>query len=834
MRSKFVIKALPVAMALAMASAVQAESLGERAVYTMKVLHKDDLAAVGQCSAFTFGDIGDPLSNGCKGGFEDNALSCTVPFLIRNPGDCGFFPSTAPYLVGGDGVASDGLAGSMTIETAVADGSGNNTFSITSFQMDPYLGTAGGNFKTSMNPANTGAAMTGVGTVDSLGNMTLAPTGRVGVAQFFEDPVASLGIQPWNIDDATTVEAPDPTTGTYQGFTTGTSTNYLPGGGGANLVLTGRAIGDAAPTAGPDGILDAILVSAGNVGTPWGFFDGTPYSEAFNVQFVLVSAKPVANDDTLVGTPTNPLVIDIATDLLANDVHADVTETISLVSVTQPTGTNSSIVWDGSSATMTFNPPDIGVATDTFTYTITDVGNNTHTATVTVNLATGNPPTAIDDPLTADEDVATPIDPTLNDEDQNPNDVLTVVDFDVVSTNLGTITAGTGNELIYQSAANYFGPDSFDYTITDGNGNIASATVLVTVDPVNDPLVCTDVEFFTDIDVPVDIIIATELLSTCEDVVNENDVATFVVAQTPSDQDGNISNDGAGNLVYTPPLGFAGKDTFTYTATDGEDNDVRTIKVNVGTNFGNFTMLNAAGNRFGGTNDVNFDYDGDQTLNTDEADYTNNRNFNLRISSDGPEKFNGFVWIAHTTRAFGPGTYSFDTGCRIDEIETTGCPAGSADNSGPTLTMTVDVGQIGVHILFDWSTSSNIDVVNVYNLNAPWDDLGAEAPKNALWLGAAGLAPDPTTDWEWVSTDDDEDGEVGVKMVDGPFIDYSANFNKGPGASSNVPTSTFTGSAADTKLGNGSLGLAVLLSNILLLIGVRSFTRKRNNIKVTS
>ena len=48
------------------------------------------------------------------------------------------------------------------------------------------------------------------------------------------------------------------------------------------------------------------------------------------------------------------------------------------------------------------------------------------------------------------------------------------------------------NTVTYTPAANYFGPDSFTYTISDGRGGTASATVSITVSPVNDAPVAND------------------------------------------------------------------------------------------------------------------------------------------------------------------------------------------------------------------------------------------------------------------------------------------------------------------------------------------------------
>ena len=46
--------------------------------------------------------------------------------------------------------------------------------------------------------------------------------------------------------------------------------------------------------------------------------------------------------------------------------------------------------------------------------------------------------------------------------------------------------AVTATGVSYTPAADYFGADSFTYTISDGNGGSATATVNVTVTPVND------------------------------------------------------------------------------------------------------------------------------------------------------------------------------------------------------------------------------------------------------------------------------------------------------------------------------------------------------------
>jgi hypothetical protein len=196
----------------------------------------------------------------------------------------------------------------------------------------------------------------------------------------------------------------------------------------------------------------------------------------------------------------------------------------------------------------------------------------------------------------------------------------------------------------------------------------------------------------------------------------------------------------------------------------------------------NFTMLAGNGGLDQGTNDVTYSLD---LANLNMA--VNGTNFNNVLSS--PTSYYGHLWTAHHIRLFGEGTWTFDTTCTVAQIE-----AGVSVCNNPLqlaqterfLTMTVGPGQIGAHMLFNWKDSANIDVVNVWNQNAVWSDDpdDGRAATNDLWAGdtwggPAGLGLNPNTTWQFVSTDPDGDNINGVKMVDGPFIGFNANFNLG-------------------------------------------------------
>ena len=102
----------------------------------------------------------------------------------------------------GNGINGDGLAGTIRIQTGKVNNAGVRNFQLVqnpntgcAFQVDPYLNTPGGTFKTAMN--NLDFSLAG-GTIDALGNMILDVTNRIGLAGSFYD---TIGQQPWNIDN---------------------------------------------------------------------------------------------------------------------------------------------------------------------------------------------------------------------------------------------------------------------------------------------------------------------------------------------------------------------------------------------------------------------------------------------------------------------------------------------------------------------------------------------------------------------------------------------------------------------------------------------------------
>lgn len=234
-----------------------------------------------------------------------------------------------------------------------------------------------------------------------------------------------------------------------------------------------------------------------------------------------------------------------------------------------------------------------------------------------------------------------------------------------------------------------------------------------------------------------------------------------------------------------------------------------------GTGNNNFSMFDANGGHVGGTNLVKVTWDG--TLNTDTATAVSN---NMTISSAAP--FMNAYWRAKAVTVYGPGTYTFYP-CP-EPIDANNIAAdGSEDCSpGKTLTMTVGPDQIGAHMLFDWSDSVNIDVINVWNINQTWQfapttgttskisthDLGNAAVSGSQCVTDGEVADWDTpqcveflaTQWYLSAADADNDTHAGASMVDGPFAGFHAVFNIQPRMIADDSVSTEINTAVTTDV----------------------------------
>ena len=245
---------------------------------------------------------------------------------------------------------------------------------------------------------------------------------------------------------------------------------------------------------------------------------------------------------------------------------------------------------------------------------------------------------------------------------------------------------------------------------------------------------------------------------------------------------------------------------------------------NFSTDSANFTMLNSAGGYTmgpdGGANNVLMFWDGNGY--SASSDYTGPGG-PANVTASTSDTFFGASWVAHDIQVFVPGTYSFDT------------TLGGGNPEAGTLTATVGAGQLGMHMLFDWSGNLNIDV---FVVASPGKIFGAgigrasatsqvgtttnrcdnavtgttwTAIKNCLFdgkpFGSAGK-PLGSTVWMLASIDGDADGIMGIKMSPGgPFASFQANFNA---SMASTPDAVVPVPAAVWLFGSGLMGLAAV------------------------
>jgi PKD repeat protein len=156
-------------------------------------------------------------------------------------------------------------------------------------------------------------------------------------------------------------------------------------------------------------------------------------------------------------------------------------------------GTIDSYLWDfGDTATGTGVSPSHTYAAAgeyTVTLTVTDNEGATDTATTTaaIDQAPNAPPVALDDAYTLDEDTTLDVNaPGVlgNDTDPEGDPLTAAVATDPAH---GVLTLGADGALTYTPAADYNGEDSFTYTSCDPFTACDTATVTVSITPVNDP-----------------------------------------------------------------------------------------------------------------------------------------------------------------------------------------------------------------------------------------------------------------------------------------------------------------------------------------------------------
>ena len=248
--------------------------------------------------------------------------------------------------------------------------------------------------------------------------------------------------------------------------------------------------------------------------------------------------------------------IDIAhATLLANDT--DIDSTNLTVSGVLP-GSNGTVTLGTSSVTFTPTPAFEGIAT--FSYRVSD-GTSTVEANVTVNVGVNQPPVAVADTSTTNEDapVTIPVATLLANDTDGDQNTLAV-------TNVSNATNGSvalaNNVVTFTPAPNFTGTATFAYVVSDGATGTTGA-VSVQVLPIADPPTGVADAFTTPEDQALSIVAA---LLAANDTDADGDSLTVTAVSNATN--GAVALAG-GSVAFTPAANFSGVAGFDYTVSDG-------------------------------------------------------------------------------------------------------------------------------------------------------------------------------------------------------------------------------------------------------------------------
>ena len=207
----------------------------------------------------------------------------------------------------------------------------------------------------------------------------------------------------------------------------------------------------------------------------------------------------------------------------------------------------------GTAPNLTYIPNADFNGSDSFTYTANDGTVDSAVATVTLTIAAVNDlPVANAASFTTAEDTGVSV--TLTGSDTEGSALAYAVAIGPANGSL----SGTAPNLTYTPTANFFGGDSFTFTVNDGTDTSTAASVTLVVTPVNDLPVANDLS----IDAVADVGVAVPLAGSDID----GDALIFAVTAGPSN---GVLSGPTDNLVYTANTGYVGSDSLTYTANDG-------------------------------------------------------------------------------------------------------------------------------------------------------------------------------------------------------------------------------------------------------------------------
>ena len=339
-----------------------------------------------------------------------------------------------------------------------------------------------------------------------------------------------------------------------------TISNVTNGAFGTTEVVNGMVV--YTPSANACGQSDSFNYTVSD-----GHGNSSTATVSVNIAAAAANNAPNAVNDSATTNQGESVVINA----LVNDSDPE-NDNLTIDSVTQPENGFAEII----NGQIVYTPDAGFVGTDTFTYTISDGHGGTATATETVTVVgTDTSVIATNDLATTDAGSAVTIDVLAND------DTDATITRIVTAPSNGTAVINNG-QIVYTPDAGFSGTDTFTYEVRDPAGNLATATVTVTVNaPANGINAAAD-QATTGRNTPVTI-----------DVLSNDDADATLTGVLTQPANGTVSIVN-GQVVYTPNAGYVGTDTFTYEVTDPQGNKTTAEVTVTVTAQGGGGLINAA------------------------------------------------------------------------------------------------------------------------------------------------------------------------------------------------------------------------------------------------
>lgn len=336
--------------------------------------------------------------------------------------------------------------------------------------------------------------------------------------------------------------------------------------GSATVDLQGRIV--YTPDAnyfGPDSLRYTVEDNRGGVSSPG----------LVTINVTPVNDPPTPVDDTAKGVGGVATVVDV----LANDFDIDSTIDPGTVEIVTPPPDGTAVA--NPDGTISVTPPLGFAGLLTFTYAVRD-NQGALSAPATVSVTTSAPPTTTPDDVTINEDTIVTIDVLLNDFDVDDAIVRSTLAV-LTQPSHGTATVDPATQRIrYVPEMDYFGTDTFRYTVRDTEGNTsAPGVVTITLVEVNDaPRGALDA---AGTESGVGVVI--EVLANDVDVDGTIQPFTLSVPVGGRPQHGDVTVDPVtGAIFYVPFDGYVGSDALTYFVRDedGALSNETTVLIRVG------------------------------------------------------------------------------------------------------------------------------------------------------------------------------------------------------------------------------------------------------------